>query len=366
MSSHVTPSATLPALTGLRGVAALWVLLYHIQAMGDGFALPKSVPILRDGWLGVDMFFVLSGFILMLVHGDEFRAPHLARVASFLRLRFFRVYPLATVVLLAIVLLVAFDPGFAVSFAQTGKSPNLSLEALLRTLALATRWWTPLSGDWNQPVWSLSVEVLGYIAFPVLACLALLLTRAWQVVVIAMISLSLPTVVALQDGVGYGNIEMWGALSRMFGAFIGGMMVCRLHQLAPSGWRATRGWLAVPAAFAAALFPVGVAVFAFAALIYGLAANIGPVNWVLKHPVAMFLGRISFPLFLLHVMPLSALAYHLREMEASDPVRWVALALLLIVLAAMSWLLHVYVEVPVHRFARARYVARATPIGAGA
>ena len=134
MSGRDTPPVTLPSLTGLRGVAALWVLGHHISYFGKSFALPKDIPILSVGWVGVDVFFALSGFILMLVHGDEFRTISLPRVIDFLRLRFFRVYPLATVVLLAIVVLVAFDPGFAAWYGAAGAKPNLSLEAFLRSL----------------------------------------------------------------------------------------------------------------------------------------------------------------------------------------------------------------------------------------
>ncbi len=361
LSSRVV---SLPSLTGLRGVAALWVLLYHIQLLDQAFGLPASMPVLRDGWQGVDLFFVLSGFILMLTHGDEFRTMSPSRVFDFLRLRFFRVYPLATVVLVGIVVLAVCDPAFALWYAQSGLPPNMSLEGLIRTLFLATRWWEPLAGDWNQPVWSLSVEILGYLAFPVLALVVVRLGRGFAILGVAAVCLSVPILAALQPGVGFGNIEMSGALTRMFGGFVGGMLVCRLHQVTPVQWGAMRGWLAVAAAAAAILLP-GAVVFAFAALIYGLAADAGPANWLLKHPVVMFLGRISFPLFLLHVMPLMALAFHLQQSELPASVRWVALGLFLVLLATVSWLLHVYVERPAHRFGRTRQRAAAMPAEAG-
>jgi len=64
----------LPSLTGVRGIAALWVVLFHLQQFAGEFGLEavKGLPGLRSGWAGVDLFFVLSGFILMLVHERDF------------------------------------------------------------------------------------------------------------------------------------------------------------------------------------------------------------------------------------------------------------------------------------------------------
>ena len=49
----------------------------------------------------------------------------------------------------------------------------------MRTLTLTTRWFLPFDGDWNQPTWSLSVELLGYLAFPLLAFAAVRLRNFW-------------------------------------------------------------------------------------------------------------------------------------------------------------------------------------------
>ena len=66
----------LPALTGLRGLAALWVFVYHVfkSFAGDGAGLfdNQAIPLLREGWRGVDLFFVLSGFVIAHVHLRDF------------------------------------------------------------------------------------------------------------------------------------------------------------------------------------------------------------------------------------------------------------------------------------------------------
>lgn len=144
----------------------MWVLLFHVQSFANGYGAPwlKSVPLLADGWVGVDLFFVLSGFILMFVHEADFGQLRGRVVVHFAALRFFRIYPLATAVLILIALLVLADAGFAVWYRKTHDPADLTAMAFLRTLLLATRWYPPFVGDWNQPVWSLSVEIIGYCA----------------------------------------------------------------------------------------------------------------------------------------------------------------------------------------------------------
>ena len=96
--------AQLDGLTGIRGVAAIWVALHHLQAYVPGPRSPLELPgikqLSRDGWLAVDLFFVLSGFIMMHVHGDEFATVTFARARRFVALRFARIYPVHFVVLL--------------------------------------------------------------------------------------------------------------------------------------------------------------------------------------------------------------------------------------------------------------------------
>jgi peptidoglycan/LPS O-acetylase OafA/YrhL len=66
----------IPSLTGLRGIAAIWVMLFHVSLLAPliGAAWLGRIGVFPVGWVGVDLFFVLSGFILMWVHGAEDQA----------------------------------------------------------------------------------------------------------------------------------------------------------------------------------------------------------------------------------------------------------------------------------------------------
>ena len=89
----------IPALTGLRGAAALWVAAYHLL-LPAGFVTGAAASVLGRGYLAVDLFFVLSGFVMALSYGDWFRA-RIGReaVGNFLLRRFARLYPLYGLIL---------------------------------------------------------------------------------------------------------------------------------------------------------------------------------------------------------------------------------------------------------------------------
>ena len=351
----------LPSLTGVRGIAALWVVLFHLQQFAGEFGLDtlKGLPGLRSGWAGVDLFFVLSGFILMLVHERDFPRLSWSPLFRFAWLRFFRVYPLATVVLLLILLLVLVDRQFAAYWSNAAVPHNFTVSAFFRTLFLANRWWSPTDGDWNQPEWSLSVEILGYAAFPLIALVATRIRDVRLLLGLALVCLLFPTAFAfVSHGKPFNDDIFWGAGTRMAGAFTGGIVLARLHQLTPATLRDTQGSIATGALAALAvclcLPPYGYSLLTpcFGALVYGLAADRGKANTLFSTPLAVWLGEISFPLYLVHVMPLSWLRFRLFTDHAGELEKVTAIALVTIFVFALAWLLHLYVEKPTHRFAR--------------
>ena len=156
---------SLNALTGARFLAAYWVLAYHfvIQFRFDRLpgkppssgALPAWLaPVILQGHLAVDFFFLLSGFILAYTYiGDDGGLRGTRR--TFWVARIARIYP---VYLIGLIL--GLWPFLQVE-------PNPAIVALSTvTHLLMLHGWIPVALDLNQPSWSLSVEATFYLAFP--------------------------------------------------------------------------------------------------------------------------------------------------------------------------------------------------------
>jgi len=356
----------IPSLTGVRGIAALWVLVYHLQSFSHqlGIGALGSVPLLRGGWAGVDLFFVLSGFVLMLTHEKQFRALSWEKLGRFAALRALRIYPVSTAVLLMILALVTIDAAFRTWFAQAAVPTNLTATAFVRTLFLANRWWLPADGDWNQPTWSLSAELLGYVAFPFIAVVATRIRNRPALIAMAIVCLLFPVMVSFRmSGRLYDDDIFWGALPRMIGSFCGGIVLCRLHRLTPDVWRTLQGRIADLALLLVVVdmaipHASGAAPLLFGLLVYGLAAGRGAANAWFSTPFSVLLGRISFPLYLVHVMFILWLAYGLEYYHVPEWGRLLGVPLLLGFCFGSAWLLHIGIERPAHGFARALFERR--------
>ena len=369
----------IPSMTGIRGVAAVWVLLFHAAGAGRIFGAPflERIPDIWYGCLGVDLFFMLSGFILMYAHGRDFYTLRKDSLIRFARLRFTRVYPLNAAVLLLIAIAVAFEPAYVAwarspegSFAFGGSSA-FSAGAFVRTLCLATRWFLPGSGEWNQPVWSLSLEVLGYVLFPLFAFCALRISRRWVLVVLASLSLIASFLILTRFAFQCEIAQI--AIVRMLACFVTGIAIFRLWKLTPvfgRRWGASITMLAAIGIFARDLPPFRHMVthgniqfgFLFAALLYGLAFEQGFVSGLLSSRSIVFLGEISFPLYLTHVAPLLWLRYFLQTNSGRFSAAEKSLYLLgwAIGCVVVATLLHYFVEIPFHAWGR-RWAGQRVP-----
>jgi peptidoglycan/LPS O-acetylase OafA/YrhL len=179
----------IPSLTGLRFVAAALVLWAHTVT---GFFMPAQVPVLgtmpASGFLGMTLFFVLSGFVIHYNYGSSVGTFNASTIYSFVVARFARLYPLF---FLCVVITMAVP-----------RDPSPALGASWLSFLTMTHDWTPtvvfngLLGDVFAPgAWSISAEVLLYIVYiplaPLLArCLTSERVILWALgVLVALVSL---------------------------------------------------------------------------------------------------------------------------------------------------------------------------------
>ena len=152
--------ANLPALTGLRFLLALWVIVNHLVGKGHVYEpaaqfLPGPLQaIMRGGYLAVPTFFMLSGVVLARTYSAiSWNRQTLWKYAAG---RFARVYP---VYLLSLLIVAPF-------IVKAQDQPKAWLVAMHLTLLQA--WWVGhYTAGWNTPAWSLSGEMFFYLVFPV-------------------------------------------------------------------------------------------------------------------------------------------------------------------------------------------------------
>ena len=155
-----------PALDGFRGLAVLAVFLYHIAFFGgfEGRTLLDRalLAVATRGWLGVDLFFVLSGFLITGILLDTRDQP--GALGQFYLRRVRRIVPAYAVALGVQVVVLAFRGEFA--------SARLAWTATwLTNILVAREGWTALPAT-MQHYWSLAVEEQFYLLWPLLALLA--------------------------------------------------------------------------------------------------------------------------------------------------------------------------------------------------
>jgi peptidoglycan/LPS O-acetylase OafA/YrhL len=157
----------LKPLTSLRFIAAFWVLLYHFKDhLGLGMG---QFGLVADGYLGVDLFFTLSGFILAHVYLTSLEGGRFG-YGGFLKNRIARVYPMHLAALAAMLVLFA---GATAMGAGVGSPEAFKWSDLPAHLFMVHAWGTTQAVGWNFPSWSISAEWAAYLLFPLAAALVL-------------------------------------------------------------------------------------------------------------------------------------------------------------------------------------------------
>ncbi|MEQ7155989.1 acyltransferase family protein [Brevundimonas aurifodinae] len=349
MTQVETPQ-DLRALTALRFFAAAWVALYAFWPNLDIGVTPNLVA---KGYLGVELFFVLSGFILSHVYLKAFGEGGF-RYGGFLWARIARVYPLHLATLLGVGAL-----GLAAVAAGMAIDGNvLSWASLPAHLTMLHAWGFAPEAGWNHSSWSISAEWFAYLTFPAFAFVAWRLRERPLVAVAGAIGIGAVLYAGFQALAGFSLTEAtfrWGAL-RIVPCFAYG---CALYLLHRRGGLWRPGWLVAGSVIGIGLAaslqaPDAVVVLFAGGLILGLGGlSNAAAGWLASRP-AVYLGEISYAIYMV-LVPWQLLAVNLaaRVTGAEDKKLhlfvWLAVVLALPVVAAIAYHL---VEHPARRALR--------------
>jgi len=301
--------ARFEVLDGLRGSAAILILLFHIQGITVLFEGKRVL--LHHAPLAVDFFFALSGFVVGYAYDD--RWPRMT-VAQFARIRLTRLHPLLVLGTLLGFASYVLDP-FAAG-AQNASWPKILTTLALMLLVLPAR---PLPNRWfdthpfNGPAWTLLQEYIANVAYAVW----LRRLRARTLGVIAVIAGTVLVGAALQRGsldAGFGWDAWWMAPIRLAYPFVTGLWLYRVRDRLPRALQRLRaGWLPLTAvitlAFLAPIMPElsgirlnGLYESACVVLLFPLiiiAGSHGEAGAGMKR-LCSATGRLSYPLYITH------------------------------------------------------------------
>src|ERR1700689_3978582 len=242
---NVVRSGEIKALTGLRIVAAVWVVLFHFRPLlrdaAPGFR-DALAPVLNCGAQGVDLFFILSGFVLTWNYLDRMGWSWSTRATlHFLWLRLARVWPvyLVTQHLAALWVIFTLHVGHVPS-QEIYRFPAISY---VRQVLLVQLWFQPFfdNSSWDGPAWSISAEWLAYLLFGLLVLVIFRMaraTRARNLIWLAVAAALPPVVSLLVTGQFY---TPWSWLPRIVMQFTAGALVAAAVRRLRLTDRARRG-----------------------------------------------------------------------------------------------------------------------------
>jgi peptidoglycan/LPS O-acetylase OafA/YrhL len=359
--SHRISQPELRGLTGVRGVAALAVVAYHFWSAFAELSptVGRFSPVWRRGYMGVDLFFILSGFILCYVYRAGQGSLSWADYRQFLGFRFARVYPNHLAVLLILLLALAAARVAKVHLTGTYPISELPLELTMTHAWPFGQGWE--GKEWNYPSWSISAEWFAYMfVFP--ACW--LLTARLRSRTAALLWVFVPVLAYALTMNERVPLRQYGPLIRVTLEFCSGaalyVLYDRQHRLIGLAQRyldllclALAALLLFSPLFNA-LSDVAI-LLTFPCILAGLTAETSLAAKVLAHGALRWLGEISYAIYMVHAIPQKVLKVALptaRFVHAPFVIRIGVIGVYLVCILVCAAALYYAVELPARQVLR--------------
>lgn len=306
-------------LDALRGLFAVIVVMFH-------YALYFNTPLthlvwLKSGYLMVDAFFVLSGFVM--VHASAGRLQTLRDAGAFMLRRFFRLWPLHALILLWLVLQelvkLYLQAHQGVDVAHQAFSEAFALDKLAASLVLVHSLGLFEGQVWNVPSWSISTEFYAYLVFAVVAWRA----TAAQLIMLSFLVLLAALFWVLNLPGSTMDVTTQGGFARCLCGFFAGVLAYYCYQriVRHKSLRSALAWLQLPVVTLLFIYltfagdgPLGfLAPAFFFLLVIVFASDHGHVAHLLQAKPLRFMGKISYSIYLIHY-PLILMVFRFLEL----------------------------------------------------
>jgi len=308
-------------LTSLRMAAATWVVFYHLTHFTTCAAL-ADFPLVSSGYLGVDFFFVLSGFVLTHVYQPQITAGKFDYWA-FVAKRFARIYPMHLAMLVVFVVIGALAAKGRIpidawlgGISFKGEDFGVLYRAFIANLTLIHAWGSTSELHFNLPSWSISAEWFAYLMFPVFVLLRRLPPHGEGAKLAVVIALFVLLSLAFQ-AVLHGELTRltWNlGILRIFPEFLIGMSLHRLGEKWSAGVRGSLAGflgsfaLVIASVMAGGLLPhlaipmATLAVIGLGGLVFfGADADRYGGLRSLSGDFLVYLGEISYSIYMVHL-----------------------------------------------------------------
>ena len=304
------------ALDGLRGIAALLVVLLHVEWSNH----ITGMRFVKNGYLAVDLFFILSGLVIAANYSTKI--VDVRNALRFIGLRFFRVYPLHFAMLTAFVGLECMKVIVQNTLGITpehypfsgGQSPQSFVTHVFLVQGLGL---LPTPG-WNGPSWSISCEFVVYVLFAVTTLLGLFRDRTFMLLGAIATALSYA---ALAFTRGTLNVVFDLGIVRCIAGFFWGVLIYRWSPIVSmqSIKRMKLCEIGVTVAVISTMATVSggsvlVVIPLLILLVTLLRSDRGPVARLLISKPVQYLGRISYSVYMVHYFVIGCVLMALKRM----------------------------------------------------
>lgn len=367
-------------LTPLRGVAALWVYIFHFHDTIAKYTMPFGSHLVHKGYIMVDLFFIMSGFIICHVYQASFqRGFQFKNFKDFTVARFARVYPLHFITL--VMAIVLFVP-------KWGWDQVDDPHAIVTNVLLIHSFGIHKIFTWNVPSWSISAEWWAYMVFPVLVIFLYRKKNLAVIVLLAFVFLAymgiiywiprrsfmdpnLPAPHTLDSTFDFGYL-------RGLAGFTTGMLLYKLYEseLLKKIFRLD---ITAAVAILGTLFclhkgiPDIYCIPLFALIVFTFANNNQGLHKICNYRFGQYIGNISYSIYLIQFFSVLPLFYfdvrlpgvnYAKDGTATTSFHVAAgyTAMFMVALIGLASLSYYFIEKPCRKYINARWGKQQMPV----